>query len=196
MNVSIIIAVCYYIVLIAQFGIMWKAKNPGENEIFSITVPNEKLENEEIKGVQKKYMTMLGIFTVIFVAAPAVMFGTDNGTVQVLLWMILFLLLVVCSYLPYWVANARVKTLKAEHHYMDGCSLPQIDEQWRHGIFYYNPGDTRLNGRKKDRSRNLYQPCKTNGKIPERVSLGTDRPVISVWRIFGPCTITSIDTYL
>ena len=90
MNVSIIIAVCYYIVLIAQFGIMWKAKNPGENEIFSITVPNEKLENEEIKGVQKKYMTMLGIFTVIFVAAPAVMFGTDNGTVQVLLWMILF----------------------------------------------------------------------------------------------------------
>ena len=82
MNVSIIIAVCYYIVLIAQFGIMWKAKNPGENEIFSITVPNEKLENEEIKGVQKKYMTMLGIFTVIFVAAPAVMFGTDNGTVQ------------------------------------------------------------------------------------------------------------------
>ena len=74
MNVSIIIAVCYYIVLIAQFGIMWKAKNPGENEIFSITVPNEKLENEEIKGVQKKYMTMLGIFTVIFVAAPAVMF--------------------------------------------------------------------------------------------------------------------------
>ena len=35
MNVSIIIAVCYYIVLIAQFGIMWKAKNPGENEIFS-----------------------------------------------------------------------------------------------------------------------------------------------------------------
>ena len=146
MNVSIIIAVCYYIVLIAQFGIMWKAKNPGENEIFSITVPNEKLENEEIKGVQKKYMTMLGIFTVIFVAAPAVMFGTDNGTVQVLLWMILFLLLVVCSYLPYWVANARVKTLKAEHHYMDGCSLPQIDEQWRHGIFYYNPGDTRQNG--------------------------------------------------
>ena len=56
MNVSIIIAVCYYIVLIAQFGIMWKAKNPGENEIFSITVPNEKLENEEIKGVQKKWM--------------------------------------------------------------------------------------------------------------------------------------------
>lgn len=149
MNVSIIIAVCYYIVLIAQFGIMWKAKNPGENEIFSITVPNEKLENEEIKGVQKKYMTMLGIFTVIFVAAPAVMFGTDNGTVQVLLWMILFLLLVVCSYLPYWVANARVKALKAEHHYMAGCSIPQIDEQWRHGIFYYNPGDTRLNGEKK-----------------------------------------------
>ena len=114
-------------------------------------------------------MTMLGIFTVIFVAAPAVMFGTDNGTVQVLLWMILFLLLVVCSYLPYWVANARVKALKAEHHYMDGCSIPQIDEQWRHGIFYYNPGDTRLNG-EKNRSRNLYQPCKTNGKIPERVS--------------------------
>ena len=32
---------------------------------------------------------------------------------------------------------------------MDGCSLPQIDEQWRYGIFYYNPSDTRLNGEKK-----------------------------------------------
>ena len=56
MNVSIIIAVCYYIVLIAQFGIMWKAKNPGENEIFSITVPNEKLENEEIKEIGRAHV--------------------------------------------------------------------------------------------------------------------------------------------
>ena len=62
MNVSIIIAVCYYIVLIAQFGIMWKAKNPGENEIFSITVPNEKLENEEIKGFEKKIYDDAGNF--------------------------------------------------------------------------------------------------------------------------------------
>ena len=93
---SIIIAICYYVVLIAQIWIMCKERNPGENEIFSVTIPDEVMENEEIRQVCKKYGMSISLSGIVLAVLPAAMFLVDWTTVQVLIWMILFILIPVC----------------------------------------------------------------------------------------------------
>lgn len=150
MNVDIIVAVCYYAVFIAQFWIMWKERNPRENEIFAVTIPDAVMENEEIQRVRKKYSNSLILVGVLLAILPGSLLFMKWMTVQVLVWMVLFVLMVVLSYLPYWLANQSVKKLKEENHYMEQVqNLTEIDANWKHGIFYYNPEDKRLTAEKK-----------------------------------------------
>lgn len=150
MNADMIVAICYYVVFIAQFWIMWKEKNPRENEIFAVTIPDAVMENEEIGRVRKRYSNSLILVAILVAVLPLSLFLMKWMTVQVLVWMILFVLMVVLSFLPYWMANQRVKKLKEENHYMEQApGLTEIDANWKHGIFYYNPEDERLTGEKK-----------------------------------------------
>lgn len=150
MNADMIVAICYYVVFIAQFWIMWKEKNPRENEIFAVTIPDAVMENEEIGRVRKRYSNSLILVAILVAVLPLSLFLMKWMTVQVLVWMILFVLMAVLSFLPYWVANQRVKKLKEENHYMEQApGLTEIDANWKHGIFYYNPEDERLTGEKK-----------------------------------------------
>lgn len=150
MNADMIVAICYYVVFIVQFWIMWKEKNPRENEIFAVTIPDAVMENEEIGRVRKRYSNSLILVAILVAVLPLSLFLMKWMTVQVLVWMILFVLMVVLSFLPYWMANQRVKKLKEENHYMEQApGLTEIDANWKHGIFYYNPEDERLTGEKK-----------------------------------------------
>lgn len=150
MNAEIIVAICYYVVLIAQFWIMWKERNPKENEIFAVTIPNAVMENEEILRVRKKYGNTLMIVGILMAVLPVSLLLTDWMTVQAMVWMILFILMMLLSFLPYWMANKNVKKLKEENRYMDQApGLKEIDPYWKHGIFYCNPQDERLTTEKK-----------------------------------------------
>lgn len=145
MNANIIIAVCYYVVLMVQLWIMRKEKNPKENEIFAVTVPNAVMENTEITQLRKRYGTGLvaaGIAAAVF---PLFLLLTDWATVQALLWMVFFILMVVLTCLPYWMANRSLKKMKEEYSYMDQApGLTEVDGLWKWGMFYSNPEDDRL----------------------------------------------------
>lgn len=145
MNANIIIAVCYYVVLMVQFWMMWKERNPKENEIFAVTVPNVLMENTEIIQLRKKYGTALVGAVIVSAICPLFLFLTDWVTVQALLWMVFFILMVVLTCLPYWMSNRSLKRMKKEHSYMDQApGLTEIDDLWKWGMFYHNPEDHRL----------------------------------------------------
>lgn len=150
MNPNIIIAICYYAVFLAQFWVMWKEKEPKENEIFSVTIPDAVMEREEILNLRKTYtrtLTAAGILTAVL---PLSLLIAEWKSVQALLWMIFFVLLVCCSYFPYIRANKKLKTLKEQNHDMTGAAgLEEIDGYWRMGLFYNNPQDKRLRAEKK-----------------------------------------------
>lgn len=163
---SIIIAICYYVVLIAQIWIMCKERNPGENEIFSVTIPDEVMENEEIRQVRKKYGMSISLSGIVLAVLPAAMFLVDWTTVQVLIWMILFILIPVLSYLPYWRANRTLKILKAKNNYMEKApNLTEIDDMWKWGIFYYNPQDENLTTEKKVGVGTCVNHARKRGKV-------------------------------
>lgn len=163
---GIIIAICYYVVLIVQLWIMSKEKNPAENEIFSVTIPNEVMENEEIQKVRKKYGKSIGLAGVVSAVLPAVILFTDWTTVQILIWMILFILIPVLEYVPYWRANRALKILKEQNHYMERAPhLTEIDDMWKWGIFYYNPKDEHLTTEKKIGVGTCVNHAKKRGKV-------------------------------
>ena len=163
---SIIIAICYYVVLIAQIWIMCKERNPGENEIFSVTIPDEVMENEEIRQVRKKYGMSISLSGIVLAVLPAAMFLVDWTTVQVLIWMILFILIPVLSYFPYWRANQALKILKEKNNYMEKApNLTEIDDMWKWGIFYYNPQDENLTTEKKVGVGTCVNHARKRGKV-------------------------------
>lgn len=150
MNPNIIVAVAYYVVLLVWFGVLWKEKNPKPNEYFATTIPDEAMEREEIREVGKRYANRLLICAVISALLPLSLLFTGWMTVEILLWMICFLLLAVLSFCPYLQANKKIRSLKEEHHYMDAAKhLPEIDAKWKNGLFYYDPNDKRLLVEKK-----------------------------------------------
>lgn len=150
MNANIILAVVYYVVLLVWFWIMWKEKNPKPNELFAITVPDKVMENEEIQKVREHYTKALMLCALLSVCLPVSLFFAAWVTVQILLWMICFILLVCLSFFPYVRANKKIRELKEENHYMnDAGNLTEIDHQWKYGIFYHNPQDQRLLAEKK-----------------------------------------------
>lgn len=163
---SIIIAICYYVVLIAQIWIMCKERNPGENEIFSVTIPDEVMENEEIRQVRKKYGMSISLSGIVLAVLPAAMFLVDWTTVQVLIWMILFILIPVLSSFPYWRANRALKILKEKNNYMEKApNLTEIDDMWKWGIFYYNPQDENLTTEKKVGVGTCVNHARKRGKV-------------------------------
>lgn len=163
---SIIIAICYYVVLIAQIWIMCKERNPGENEIFSVTIPDEVMENEEIRQVRKKYGMSISLSGIVLAVLPAAMFLVGWTTVQVLIWMILFILIPVLSYFPYWRANRALKILKEKNNYMEKApNLTEIDDMWKWGIFYYNPQDENLTTEKKVGVGTCVNHARKRGKV-------------------------------
>lgn len=150
MNAEIIIVICYYVVLVVQFWMMQKEKDPKENKIFGVTIPNTVVEYEEVRRIRKKYGTFLTMVGVLLALLPFSLLLTYWTTVRVLFWMFAFILLIVLSYLPYWIANGEMITLKEEKRYMEMFpEIEEIDAQWKHGIFYYNPKDDELAAEKK-----------------------------------------------
>lgn len=64
--------------------------------------------------------------------------------------MALILLAATVTYIPYILANKKVKTIKEQNRYMDlEPEVKEIDAVWKHGIFYNNPEDDRLTAEKR-----------------------------------------------
>ena len=59
MSANLIIAICYYVILLVQFMKMWSERKPKENTVFMVTIPESVMENDEIKKVQKSYGNQL-----------------------------------------------------------------------------------------------------------------------------------------
>lgn len=150
MNSNIIIAVCYYAVLLVQFFKMRGEKDPREQAIFAVTIPDEAMDNEEIKRVQKSYVTSLVALCLVLAAAPVAVYLSDWVSIKMLLWMLLILLAATVTYIPYISANAKIKNLKEKNQYMTlDPTLKQIDDLWKYGVFYNNPKDERLTAEKR-----------------------------------------------
>jgi len=150
MSANLIIAICYYVILLVQFAKLWKEETPKENEIFAITVPNEVMNNDEIKKVRKNYSIELVVVCLALSAVPIAVFLVDWFSIRLLLWTILIILAATVTYIPYSVANRKVKKLKEQNQYMANVSsMEEIDSIWKKGIFYNNPQDERLTAEKK-----------------------------------------------
>lgn len=150
MSANLIIAICYYVILLVQFMKMWSERKPRENTVFTVTIPESVMENDEIKKVQKSYGNQLIVCCLILAAAPAVVYLSDWVSIKLLLWMALILLAATVTYIPYILANKKVKTIKEQNRYMDlEPEVKEIDAVWKHGIFYNNPEDDRLTAEKR-----------------------------------------------
>lgn len=150
MSANLIIAICYYVILLVQFMKMWSERKPKENTVFTVTIPESVMENDEIKKVQKSYGNQLIVCCLILAAAPAVVYLSDWVSIKLLLWMALILLAATVTYIPYILANKKVKTIKEQNRYMDlEPEVKEIDAVWKHGIFYNNPEDDRLTAEKR-----------------------------------------------
>lgn len=150
MSTNLIIAICYYVILLVQFMKMWSERKPRENTVFTVTIPESVMENDEIKKVQKSYGNQLIVCCLILAAAPAVVYFSDWVSIKLLLWMALILLAATVTYIPYILANKKVKTIKEQNRYMDlEPEVKEIDAVWKHGIFYNNPEDDRLTAEKR-----------------------------------------------
>lgn len=167
MNANIIIAICYYAVLLELLWVMWKEQKPKKDEIFAVTIPDLAMEDAPICKLRKTYRVLLALVAVVFALLPATIFAwVEMLTEQLLAWMVLFLLLVVCSYLPYAIANQRAKAIKKEKRYMEQApGLPEVDGLWKCGIFYYNPQDPHLQAKKKIGIGTCINHARPMGKI-------------------------------
>ena len=162
MDTNIVIAICYYAILLTQLRYMLKEKQPKENTIFSLTLPAEAMENGEVVTLRKKYgQAMIGI-SILLALLPIPLFFIKIVAVQVLLWIIEFYLLIAVSYLPYVFTNKKLKTLKAKNQWH--TSEAEIDNLWKCGIFYCNPADKEVNPDTKIGVSNCINHGKKAGK--------------------------------
>lgn len=145
---KLILGFCCFSILIAFYinnRSGWKNKN---NMLLAVTIPEEEINNEEVKAIVNSYKKVNNIFFLIMAIAYIPILFIQAPSIQMLILFLGILILAVGGSRIVTIYSNKLMKLKKENKWVvyncdTASSAIECDDYWNHGV-YNNPGDKNL----------------------------------------------------
>ena len=133
---NIILFISTYPVLLIIYFVLKNNHKFHDHLLFSVSMKEEWVEQPAVQKIISEFHKQMNILLLIFFAIPLTSLLTSHFSIQFTIWMNWLMLLILLFYVPYAVANKKLKKWKKENQFKTN-----EDEAWIFGLFYYNPKD-------------------------------------------------------
>lgn len=127
-GLALILDVCMYPFVFLMYFILKNEATPKKNLYFGITLNKEQAETPEVAEITKAYNKQMRVLFWIMILAPIPMFFIPWVSVFMSAWMLWLLASVVCFFVPFGVANKKLKVLKTEKGWKKTENAPVLTE--------------------------------------------------------------------
>lgn len=186
MILNIIFAICMYPVLLIMYFVMKSCQKPkNKNIVLGITLPQQYLEENEVLTIRRKYVKELNWYALLSAIIPVSFFFIPYFSIILTLWMIWLLCVIFISFWIYIKYHKKMRSLKIKNQWnLDG------DENWKYGMIYYNPNDSRFMVDKRIGIGSTINMAKSSAKWFIGIIVATLLiiPFISIFTIFEEFT--------
>lgn len=119
---------------------------PKRNRLFSVTIPPEALNHQELKSIRRQYSNRLKLyaFFIILLELISLLFVFQFIALELLYFFMVLLAIFILPAFNYGQSNIALRALKQEKNWIAGNYSHGIheDDFWIYGQFYNNPHDS------------------------------------------------------
>ena len=112
---NIILFISTYPVLLIMYFVLKNNHKFHDHLLFSVSMKEEWVEQPAVQKIISEFHKQMNILLLIFFAIPLTSLLTSHFSIQFTIWMNWLILLVLLFYVPYAVANKKLKKWKKEN---------------------------------------------------------------------------------
>ena len=127
---NIILFISTYPVLLIIYFVLKNNHKFHDHLLFSVSMKEEWVEQPEVQKIISEFHKQMNILLLIFFAIPLTSLLTSHFSIQFTIWMNWLMLLILLFYVPYAIANKKLKKWKKENQLYENQILGR-DEKCR-----------------------------------------------------------------
>lgn len=127
-GLALILDVCMYPFVFLMYFLLKNEATPKRNLYFGITLDKEQAGTPKVVEITKTYHKQMRLLFWIMMLAPIPMFFIPWSSVFMSAWLLWILASVVCFFVPFGIANKKIRTLKIEKGWKQPESAPVLAE--------------------------------------------------------------------
>lgn len=112
---NIILFISTYPVLLIIYFVLKNNHKFHDHLLFSVSMKEEWVEQPEVQKIISEFHKQMNILLLIFFAIPLTSLLTSHFSIQFTIWMNWLMLLILLFYVPYAIANKKLKKWKKEN---------------------------------------------------------------------------------
>lgn len=127
-GLALILDVCMYPFVFLMYFFLKNEATPKKNIYFGITLNKEQAAVPEVAQITATYNKQMKTLFWIMMLAPVPMFFVPWFSIFMMLWLWWVLASVICFFMPFGLANKKLKVLKVEKGWKQAENLPVFAE--------------------------------------------------------------------
>ena len=131
---NIILFISTYPVLLIIYFVLKNNHKFHDHLLFSVSMKEEWVEQPAVQKIISEFHKQMNILLLIFFAIPLTSLLTSHFSIQFTIWMNWLMLLILLFYVPYAIANKKLKKWKKENQLYENqilVSYVKVDEKCR-----------------------------------------------------------------
>ena len=118
---NIILFISTYPVLLIIYFVLKNNHKFHDHLLFSVSMKEEWVEQPAVQKIISEFHKQMNILLLIFFAIPLTSLLTSHFSIQFTIWMNWLMLLILLFYVPYAIANKKLKKWKKENQLYEKC---------------------------------------------------------------------------
>ncbi len=131
---ALTMTVLMYPFIFIMFAVLKLNGTPQKGLYFMVKLSGEQAKTSEVEAICKKYNKQMIWNLVILLAAPIPMLFIPWFSIFFLFWSVWFIYSMIAFFIPFWIANTKLKHLKQEKGWKEGIEAPVYVELKEAGI--------------------------------------------------------------
>ena len=106
---NIIFFITMYPVLFLLYFIIRSKYKYQDRRLFSVSMKDEWIEDTKVQAIIASFKKQMNLYLVIMMITPFSTLLTEHFSIQLTIWMLWLLVLIFLFYLPFVIANIKLK---------------------------------------------------------------------------------------
>lgn len=125
---NIIFFITMYPVLFLLYFIIRSKYKYQDGRLFSVSMKDEWIKDTQVQAIIATFKNQMNLYLVIMMITPFSTLLTEHFSIQLTIWMLWLLVLIFLFYLPFVIANIKLKEWKKQHHLYEEQRLDRYFE--------------------------------------------------------------------
>ncbi len=145
--VNIFMVLCLYPFILIMYVLVKNEAMDKDKLLFGVTLTKEQFADATVQAVEKSYRRQMRMWLVILLLMPIPLLFLPWFSIFLSGWMLWMGISVFVFFLPFWLANKKLRAWKKENGGKNqgeqtvSAEPKEADEYWLGGMIYCNPQD-------------------------------------------------------